>query len=80
MQAILCALNDRDWLIFSGLLRIYPGSVIGVKPNDGSADFDTDLYDCRRRVWYIQASASPKDVVIVIDISGSMVGNNIGEL
>lgn len=49
---------------------------MGVK-TDGEEQ-TTDLYDCRRRVWYIQASASPKDIVIVIDMSGSMIGNNIG--
>lgn len=55
----------------SGLFRIYPGNKNG---NDGK----TDLFDCRRRIWYIQATSSPKDVVIVIDTSGSMIGNNIG--
>ncbi|XP_047126112.1 voltage-dependent calcium channel subunit alpha-2/delta-3 isoform X1 [Hydra vulgaris] len=55
----------------SGILRMYPGNLNGL--NETSAD----LYDCRRRLWYQQSSASPKDVVIIIDRSGSMTGNNI---
>lgn len=33
-----------------------------------------DLYDCRRRLWYNQAINSPKDVVLALDMSGSMTG------
>ena len=29
-------------------------------------------YDPRRRPWFVAASSGPKDVVIVIDVSGSM--------
>ena len=30
------------------------------------------IYDPRRRPWFVAASSGPKDVVIVIDVSGSM--------
>ena len=65
---------QRFFLLFVGIFRLYPGSVISIKEDTG-----TDLFDCRRRPWYIQASTSPKDIVIVIDVSGSMIGNNIGK-
>ncbi|KAG1690310.1 Voltage-dependent calcium channel subunit alpha-2/delta-3 [Nymphon striatum] len=49
-----------------GFMRQYPG----IKW-EGT---DPDLYDCRVRNWYIQAAASPKDIVILLDLSGSMAG------
>ncbi|CAG4943373.1 unnamed protein product [Parnassius apollo] len=31
-----------------------------------------DIYDCRLRPWYVSASGAPRDVLILLDASGSM--------
>ncbi|KAL0968117.1 hypothetical protein UPYG_G00262610 [Umbra pygmaea] len=51
-----------------GFFRIYPG-IKWTPDSNGVAAFD-----CRNRNWYIQAATSPKDIIIVVDISGSMKG------
>ncbi|XP_033096917.1 voltage-dependent calcium channel subunit alpha-2/delta-3-like isoform X2 [Anneissia japonica] len=52
----------------TGFFRNFPG----IKWNIGEDPFDT--FDCRKRGWYISAATSPKDIVILIDKSGSMLG------
>lgn len=52
---------------FNGLLRIYPGRIF--KRLDAA-----DTFDARRRNWFVNSVTPPKDIIFVIDVSGSMVG------
>ena len=62
--------NELFWQYFCsshGLLRRYPGALWTVPHRE-------DFFDCRLQSWYIMAAASPKDVLILMDSSGSMTG------
>lgn len=69
--------NDKDnpsllWQYFGssdGVYRVYPGFKWSKEGQD--------VYDNRRRGWYIQGSSSPKDLVLLLDLSGRMAGQKL---
>lgn len=78
--------NDSKlaWQFFGsqdGFLRVYPANNwLFPASSQMSLNPSPDLYDVRRRPWYIQSIASPKDVLILMDISGSVHGQTLGIL
>ncbi|XP_076262378.1 ca[2+] channel Muscle-specific alpha2/delta subunit isoform X2 [Rhynchophorus ferrugineus] len=69
-----------SWQYFgssSGIMRHYPA----MHWEEHKKEIK-DLFDCRIRTWFIEAATCTKDVVILIDNSGSMdgMGKHIGAL
>lgn len=48
-----------------GIFRIFPG-------RPGKCPNQINTYDPRVRPWYVAASSGPKDIILVLDTSGSM--------
>lgn len=64
---------SSKWQYFcssDGFFRVYPG----MKWPKNNTDGRIDTFDCRIRSWYIKAATSPKNIIILVDKSGSMKG------
>ncbi|XP_036356718.1 voltage-dependent calcium channel subunit alpha-2/delta-3-like isoform X2 [Octopus sinensis] len=67
--------SNLSWQYFGsavGFMRVYPGIKWPINDEDR-----IDLYDCRLQGWYIQGAAAPKNVIILLDSSGSMTGSRM---
>lgn len=62
-----------SWQYFgseTGVLRHYPAK----SWEDRDTSSTVDVYDCRKRSWYIETATCSKDIVILLDRTGSMLG------
>lgn len=60
-----------SWQYFgseTGVLRHYPAK----SWEDRDTSSSVDVYDCRKRSWYIETATCSKDIVILLDRTGSM--------
>nr|CDJ98359.1 VWA N-terminal and Cache domain containing protein [Haemonchus contortus] len=55
---------------YSGLTRMYPRRYWRIEP----APITIDLYDPKFRPWFVNTESAPKDIVFLIDYSGSVKG------
>ncbi|XP_054010963.1 voltage-dependent calcium channel subunit alpha-2/delta-3 isoform X2 [Hylaeus anthracinus] len=72
-----------SWQYFgsiTGMLRQYPAMqwrtdpMLNDEEEDDGDEGPPDIYDCRVRSWFIEAATCSKDMVILMDTSGSMTG------
>lgn len=62
-------LTNQYFASQTGFMRLFPAQKWQIPRND------PDLYDARMRPWYVAAASSRKDVIILVDSSGSMTGS-----
>lgn len=62
-------LTNQYFASYLGFMRLFPAQQWPILKSE------PDLYDARMRPWYVSGASSPKDVVVLVDSSGSMTGS-----
>ena len=76
MYTSLIEVGDAKWLYFGtkdGVLVNYPGFIWGEDNEDAQCGVE---YDSRLRPWSMNGATGPKNIILILDISGSMAFMN----
>ena len=76
MYSTMIETGDTKWLYFGtkdGIIVNFPGFVWGDQTTPDGCD---EYYDSRLRPWQMTAATGPKNIVLILDVSGSMGVSN----
>uniref|UniRef100_A0A1I8BDN2 VWFA domain-containing protein n=1 Tax=Meloidogyne hapla TaxID=6305 RepID=A0A1I8BDN2_MELHA len=63
-------LNFQKFCSDSGFMRFFPSAPWLWEDRQS----ELDLFDCRNTEWYVEAATIPRNLIILLDTSGSMLG------
>ena len=67
-------LGLKSYVVINYLFIFFPN--ISFHSWEASPQNSVDYYDCRKRLWYTQGTAPSKDILIALDVSGTMYGDS----